>query len=67
MLNSDLSTPRLEELIWHRMLVGDSDTDIVSQLELIQQAWPLDGEEARIFASKVLDRWLKTAVLSPGD
>jgi hypothetical protein len=64
---SDLSTPRLEELIWHRMLVGDSDTDIVSQLELIQQAWPLDGEEARIFASKLLDRWLKTAVLSPGD
>lgn len=64
---SDLSTPRLEELIWHRMLVGDSDTDIVSQLELIQQAWPLDSEEARLFASKVLDRWLKTAVLSPGD
>ena len=64
---SDLSTPRLEELIWHRMLVGDSETDVVSQMELVVQAWPSDGDAARVFASKVLDRWLKTAVLSPGD
>jgi len=54
-------------LIWHRMLVGDSETDIVSQMELVVQAWPSDGDAARVFASKVLDRWLKTAVLSPGD
>ena len=62
---SELSTPRLEELVWHRMLVGDCEVDVVSQMESVRQAWPEDADDARLFASSVLDRWLKTGVLSP--
>ena len=56
--NSTLSTPRLESLIWCRMLVGDVPVDLASQLSHLQDAWPEAGSEQKQHASSVLDDWL---------
>jgi len=56
----ELSTPRLEELTWHRMLVGDDATDLASQLYAAKQAWPDGDDGGRLFASTLLDQWLGT-------
>ncbi len=61
---SELSTPRLEELTWHRMLVGDEHIDLASQLHLVKQAWPEEADASRLYASKLLDRWLGTGRFS---
>ena len=60
----ELSTPRLEELTWHRMVVGDDTTDLASQLHLVKQAWPDDQGGGRLFAGSLLDRWLSTGRFS---
>lgn len=59
-----LSTPRLEELVWHRMVVRDHPRDIVSQAHAVQSAWPATLDAARVHASNLLDAWLSTAVLA---
>jgi len=58
-----LSTPRLEELVWHRMLVGDGSVDLASQVHLLQRQWPTGVDELRLHASVVLDGWISTGVL----
>ncbi len=63
----DLSTPRLEELVWHRMLVGDADVDLASQVHAVRHAWPEEMNDGRLFASSLLDRWLRTGFLSIAD
>ena len=63
----ELSTPRLEELTWHRMVVGDDATDLASQLHLVKQAWPDDQGGGRLFAGSLLDRWLSTGRFSSSE
>ena len=58
-----LSTPRLEELLWHRMLVGDVEVDLASQAFAAQQMWPNGLNEERLHASKLIDKWLQTGHL----
>ena len=58
-----LSTPRLEELVWHRLVVGESDIDVMSQVFLVENSWPKDEKEAKIHASKLADILLKSGVL----
>jgi hypothetical protein len=62
--HGQLSTPRLEELVWHRMVARDHEQDVVSQAHLAQRRWPEDAEEARKHASKLLDSWLATGRLN---
>lgn len=63
----ELSTPRLEELAWHRMLVGDGDVDLASQVHVLRNAWPEEQSDGRLFASSLIDRWLATGQLSNTD
>lgn len=58
-----LSTPRLEELLWHRMLVGDVEVDLASQIFAAQHTWPEGLNEERLHASKLIDKWLQTGHL----
>ena len=58
-----LSTPRLEELLWHRMLVGDVEVDLASQVFAAQDTWPEGLDEERLHASKLIDKWLQTGHL----
>jgi hypothetical protein len=61
--NSTLSTPRLEELVWHRLVIGTSDVDVMSQVFLAGKTWPDDAIKAKIHASKLADSFLKTGLL----
>ncbi len=61
--NRDLSTPRLEELVWHRMVVGDADMDLASQAHAVKKEWPQDEKSSKLYASKLLDQWLRSGTL----
>ena len=60
----ELSTPRLEALAWHRMVVGGGEKDLVSQLHDVKKAWPADADAGRVFGATLLDTWLQTGELS---
>ena len=64
---AELSTPRLEELAWHRMVVGEEAVDLASQVHHLKHAWPQEADAGRLFASKLLDGWLGTGQLTAGD
>ena len=61
--DSSLSTPRLEELVWKRMLVGDEKIDLASQAYTLREGWPEDADASRLHAAKRLDHWLRTGFL----
>ena len=63
--NSNLSTPRLEELVWHRLLVGDHPVDVVSQVHLAMKDWPEGKDEAKLHASKLADFFIVHGALTP--
>jgi len=54
--NTTISTMRLEELIWHRMLIPGCDIDIASQLKIANDGWPDEDNAARLHASTVSDK-----------
>ena len=64
---AELSTPRLEELAWHRMVVGEEAVDLASQVHHLKHAWPQEADAGRLFAPKLLDGWLGTGQLTAGD
>lgn len=61
--DSSLSTPRLEELVWKRMLVGEEKIDLASQADALREGWPEDADASRLHAAKRLDHWLRTGFL----
>ena len=61
--DSSLSTPRLEELVWKRMLVGEEKIDLASQAYALREGWPEDADASRLHAAKRLDHWLRTGFL----
>lgn len=63
LVNPTLSTPRLEELVWHRLVIGTSDVDVMSQVFLAEKAWPDATGQAKIHASKLADLFLQTGLL----
>ena len=63
LLEKELSTPRLEELVWHRMVVGEAEMDLASQAHTIKAEWPEDETASKLFASALLDGWLSTGLL----
>lgn len=58
-----LSTPRLEELIWQRIILSNSDVDLASQLFLGQKEWPDSVDECKLHASILLDKLITTGLL----
>jgi hypothetical protein len=58
-----LSTPRLESLVWFRMVVGEDPVDLVSQIHHHMEAWPTEAVDVKSHCSKVLDDWLGTGSL----
>ncbi len=53
------STPRIEELGWHRVLAPDWSRDLASQLHDISDEWNHSGE-VRLFASRTVDGLVRT-------
>lgn len=60
-----LSTPRLEELIWHRVLVGGSEQDLHSQIYTAEQEWPTDIDDSKKYARRVLTSLISSGFLNP--
>ena len=63
--DSNLSTPRLEELIWHRLLIADHPVDVVSQLHTAMAAWPKEADAAKVHASKLADFFIVHGAFEP--
>ena len=61
----NLSTPRLEELIWHRILVGGNDQDIHSQIHTIERDWPIIEGEDKKYAQRILTSLISSGLLIP--
>jgi len=53
------STPRIEELGWHRILAPDWSRDLASQLHDISDEWSR-SDEIRLFASRAVDGLVRT-------
>ena len=57
--------PRLEELIWHRILVGGNDQDIHSQIHTIERDWPIIEVEDKKYAQRILTSLISSGLLIP--
>ncbi len=53
------STPRIEELGWHRVLAPDWSRDLASQLHDLCNEWN-HSQEVRLFASRTVDGLVRT-------
>ena len=60
--NQKISTPRLEELIWFRIIIGDNLKDLHSQIHLTKSRWPTDEEDCKSHSATVLK-----ALISSGE
>ena len=58
-----ISTARFEELIWKRMVIPNQEKDLASILHVLQKGWPETKDDALLFASELLDSWLRTGHL----
>lgn len=61
--NEHVSTARFEELIWHRVLIGENEIDTASSIFRIKRVWPSDQNSAKLLASKYADEVLTHAKL----
>jgi hypothetical protein len=58
-----ISTARFEELMWKRMIIPGQEKDLASILYILQKQWPETKDESILFASRLLDSWLRTGHL----
>ena len=63
LINDKLSTPRLEELIWYRVVTVEGQQDLHSQIYHTHEAWPQEIDESKSFASSLLKRLITTGQL----
>jgi hypothetical protein len=49
------------------MMVGDAPMDLASQAHAIKKEWPEDETASKLFASSLLDGWLRSGLLKAGD
>lgn len=49
-----ISTPRLEELLWHRLMIRGENQDIYSQIHLTKIGWPTEEEQTKAHSSAIL-------------
>jgi hypothetical protein len=61
--HDSLSTMRLEELVWHRVMLPGYVIDLASQLHLSQESWPEESDKARLHASVVTDELITSGHL----
>ena len=59
-----ISTARFEELMWKRMVLPGQASDLASILHDLQKEWPETIDTSLVFASRLLDSWLRTGHLA---
>ena len=60
LLNPKISTPRLEELLWFRIVVGEGMQDLHSQIHSAIINWPVEEAKKKSHASKILKNLIST-------
>ncbi len=60
LLNPKISTPRLEELLWFRIVVGEEMQDLHSQIHTAITGWPVEESEKKSHAGDILKRLIST-------
>ena len=63
LVDNSISTPRLEELFWHRLVVGGQEMDIYSQINEAKNQWPIDENETKSHSSIVLKSLISKGTL----
>ena len=61
--DNSISTPRLEELFWHRLVVGGQEMDIYSQINEAKNQWPIDENQTKSHSSIVLKSLISKGTL----
>ena len=59
-----ISTPRLEELLWFRIVTEEDQQDLHSQIYRTKSAWPNKVENSKSHAAEVLKELISTGKLS---
>ena len=59
-----ISTARFEELVWKRMVIPGEARDLASIVHDLQKEWPETVDTSLLFASRLLDSWLRTGHLA---
>ena len=59
-----ISTARFEELVWKRMVIPGQARDLASIVHDLQKEWPETVDTSLLFASRLLDSWLRTGHLA---
>lgn len=54
LIDNVISTPRLEELFWHRLMIRGEEQDIYSQIHLTKNDWPTEEGETKAHSSTIL-------------
>ena len=62
--NPKLSTPRLEELLWFRIIVSGGKSDLHSLIYSSKLDWPDDMQSSKSYASSTLNSLISTGLFS---
>ncbi|MAU74511.1 MAG: hypothetical protein CBC92_003610 [Euryarchaeota archaeon TMED132] len=54
LIDNVISTPRLEELFWHRLMIRGEEQDIYSQIHLTKNDWPTEEGQTKAHSSTIL-------------
>ena len=54
LIDNVISTPRLEELFWHRLMIRGEEQDIYSQIHLTKNDWPTEECQTKAHSSTIL-------------
>ena len=63
LIDNSISTPRLEELFWHRLVVGGQEMDIYSQINEAKNLWPTDESLTKSHSGMILKSLISKGTL----
>jgi len=55
-----ISTPRIEELIWKRVIIAEDGRDLASVLNEVRAEWPDGSDQTKVHASEMSDRLISS-------
>ena len=59
-----ISTPRLEELLWFRIVISENEADLHSQIYRVKSLWPSEKDTSKSHAASVLKSLISEGKLS---
>ena len=63
LMDGKISTPRLEELFWFRIVIDEDESDLHSQIYQAKSAWPGEEDASKSHAASILKGLISTGKL----